>query len=94
MFDRDANLRRQLRELNIKYLHYMAPIQNIPSILANGILSYNNAGGLNHLDLANRSVQRQRRDFHDYVPLYFYTSLSILLCSMCGHKVAEGDHLF
>ena len=72
-----------LKKFGIYYLRYMAPIDNVPSILATGILSYNLIlrMHLNHRDIADDRVQEIRksiipltkRSIHDYVPLYFGT---------------------
>lgn len=72
-----------LKKFGIRYLHYMAPIDNVPSILDTGILSYNLILRMQvkHRDIADVRVQEIRksiipltkRSIHDYVPLYFGT---------------------
>jgi len=65
--------RRELREL-----HYITPISNVPSILALGILSHNRAAGVFHRTVAMSEIQGRRarkavpggRRLHDYVNLY------------------------
>lgn len=55
------------------------PIENISSILVNGILSYNNAKKVNHNSVAMQEVQNIRENIrvpngmslHDYANLYF-----------------------
>ncbi|MFC1937065.1 DarT ssDNA thymidine ADP-ribosyltransferase family protein [Chloroflexota bacterium] len=72
-------LRLQLDEYKVAYLHYMTPFGNCQSIFDLGILSFNHAKRIQHIHLANPSVQRQRnkmipgseKPLHDYVPLYF-----------------------
>ncbi len=74
-------LRLQLSEYEVEHLHYMIPVENCQSILDNGILSFNRAEEIEHINLASSSVQRQRdkividfdKHIHDYVPLYFAT---------------------
>ena len=43
-------------------LHYLTPISNLTSIMANGILSHNNAVGLNHESLADEDIQNRRQN--------------------------------
>ncbi len=64
---------------DVKELHYIAPIANVPSILEHGILSNRRAGQLHHRSIAMQEVQGRRKDkripggrpLHDYVNLYF-----------------------
>jgi len=60
-------------------LHNIMPISNIPSVLAHGILSHEQAAGLQHADVSMTDVQ-DRRDkvqvpgglrLHQYANLYF-----------------------
>lgn len=63
----------------LEELHYITHISNVPSILANGILSYNKAKDVNHESCASSDVQKRRmevvvpggRPLHDYANLYF-----------------------
>ncbi len=65
---------------DVKELHYIAPIQNIPSILQHGLLSHNRAQKLPHKSVAMSEVQARRKSIkvpgglylHDYVNLYFH----------------------
>jgi hypothetical protein len=61
-------------------LHCIMPIANLPSVLANGILSYERAARLQHASVALQPVQ-DRRDqtrvpqglrLHQYANLYFH----------------------
>ena len=60
-------------------LHYITPILNVPSILDNGILSFNKTKDINHESCASPDVQGRRmrvivpggRPLHDYANLYF-----------------------
>jgi hypothetical protein len=60
-------------------LQYITPIENIPSILANGILSHALAAGLPHRSVAMKEMQDRRskvmvpgteRKLHEYANLY------------------------
>lgn len=59
-------------------LHYITPISNLPSILANGVLSHTEAAKLDHASIAKQEVQdiRARKvvpggmKLHDYANLY------------------------
>jgi hypothetical protein len=64
---------------DIPELHYITPIENVPSIWEHGILSNRRAARLAHASLAMEEVQDRRRDkkipgarpLHNYVNLYF-----------------------
>lgn len=63
----------------IDELHYITPINNIPSILEHGILSHNEAQKLEHVDISMNEIQERRANkkvpnglnLHDYANLYF-----------------------
>lgn len=64
---------------DIKELHYITPIANVPSIIEYGILSNRRASRLRHRSVAMPEIQERRRDkripnarpLHEYVNLYF-----------------------
>ncbi len=64
---------------DVSELHYITPIENVPSILAHGILSHRRVAHLPHVSVAMAEVQDRRRDkqipgarpLHEYVNLYF-----------------------
>jgi ssDNA thymidine ADP-ribosyltransferase, DarT len=64
---------------DVKELHYITPIANIPSILRYGILCKNRASSLNPVSIAMQAVQLRRANkgvpgglqIHAYVNLYF-----------------------
>ncbi len=64
---------------DITELHYIAPIDNVPSILEHGILSNQRASPLPHRSVAMQEIQERRQDkripnarpLHEYVNLYF-----------------------
>lgn len=63
---------------DLEELHYITPINNIPSILQHGILSHKRADRMDHETVALQEVQDRRKDkrlptgkwLHDYVNLY------------------------
>lgn len=86
IFRDPPNKKEDWDEGKVKHLHYMAHIENIPSILSRGILCYNKAKKINHIDFASSNthlrVQKKRspqvigprgETLHDYVPLHFST---------------------
>lgn len=64
---------------DITELHYIAPIENVPSIMEHGILSNRRAARLPHRSVAMQEIQERRQDkripnarpLHEYVNLYF-----------------------
>lgn len=78
----NGDIEKQLNKYGIDHLHYMAPMENVPSILDHGILSNNRAKHIDHKDFSAQDVQLQRkfiisgtfRTPHNYVPLYFATN--------------------
>ena len=74
-----------LREVGVTEAFYLAPLDNLDSILTNGLLPQTevNRRGLAHSDISEHTVQvrRDQRDLrsggisshglHDFVPLYF-----------------------
>lgn len=64
---------------NLKELHYICPIENVPSIMKHGILSHSQASRVRHRSVADQDVQDLRAGkgvpggflLHDYVNLYF-----------------------
>lgn len=83
-----------LDQYHIDHLHYIAPMANIPSIFARGILSYNRAQNLKHVNVSMWQVQERRdrimpgtsRPIHDYVPLYFATHTPTQRVETCKTK--------
>jgi len=63
----------------ITELYYIAPIENVPSIMQRGILSHKLAKEIAHNDVAMQDIQERRqnkqipgaRKLHEYVNLYF-----------------------
>ena len=71
--------RRTMNREDVKELHYITPIENLPSILEKGILSHKLAGKVPHHSVALDVIQERRKNkiiprgmpLHDYVNLYF-----------------------
>lgn len=72
----------KLKELGIDYLYYISDLDNVPSILKEGILSRNQIKNLtiNFTDISVTSVQKKRKsymksnygkDIHDFACLFF-----------------------
>ena len=68
------------QEYSIEYLYHMTYINNLTSIITNGLLSHNEAyrRGLIEVDISDPDVQDRRANrkideipLHEYVPLYF-----------------------
>jgi hypothetical protein len=68
-----------MERTELEELHYIAPIANVPSILASGIRSHNAMKRTPHVTIAMAKIQERRakvkvpggRPLHDYVNLYF-----------------------
>lgn len=64
---------------DITELHYIAPIENVASIMESGILSNRRAARLTHRSVAMQEIQERRQDkripnarsLHEYVNMYF-----------------------
>ena len=64
---------------DITELHFIAPINNVPSITQFGILSHKLSGQIDHYSVAMPEIQERRknkqipgaRTLHDYANLYF-----------------------
>ncbi len=75
MLNRNSDWIEAFSDLQIEEVYYLAPLDNLDSILTNGILAQNEVTrrGLSHLDISEPSVQQRRelRGLHDSVPFYF-----------------------
>lgn len=62
----------------LEELHYITPLENVPSIMQTGILSYSRARKMDHQSVAMQQIQRIRegltipggRKLHEYANLY------------------------
>ena len=88
-----------LRRFGIDYLYYVTLVDNVPSILAGGILSYNKVKKVPHLSMANQGVQDLRdriipginKPLHDFVPLFFATHTPMQYKLVFGNKYSGGE---
>lgn len=69
-----------MNKSDVEELHFIAYIDNIPSIMIRGILSHNKSRRLNYRDISEVGVQERRakkkipgtnKSLHDYANLYF-----------------------
>lgn len=68
-----------MNRADVSELHYITPIENVPSILEHGILANRQAARLTHTSVAMEEVQDRRRNkqipgarpLHEYANLYF-----------------------
>jgi len=68
-----------LNREDLAELHYITPIENVPSIMASGILSNKLTKKIGHKSCASQDIQERRakvilpngKPLHDYVNLYF-----------------------
>ena len=80
-----------------KELHYITPIENVPSILEYGILSNHGASEIPHKSVANEGVNSRREDvvipggssLHKYVNLYFNARNPMMYTLKCNSDVSE-----
>jgi HD superfamily phosphodiesterase len=80
-----------------KFFHHFTHLENIESIITNGLLSTNEKEekGIKHVDLANENIQQRRHEMevpcepkgtiHDYVPFYF-TGRNPMLLGVLNRK--------
>lgn len=74
-----------------RYVYHMTHLENLESILQNGLLSTNEKTrlGIKHRNIANQSIQNRRTamsvpcgpqgTIHDYIPFYFSPREPMLL---------------
>jgi hypothetical protein len=84
---------------DLKELHYITTIRNVPSIMSNGILSHKRAKKVNHNSVAMEVIQERRekktvpggRPLHEYVNLYINSRNKMLYRVICEGKVRHAD---
>ncbi len=84
---------------DLKELHYITTISNVPSIMSNGILSHKRAKKINHNSVAMEVIQERRkkkvvpggRPLHDYVNLYVNSRNKMLYKVLGEGKVHHTD---
>ncbi|MBV1915633.1 MAG: DUF4433 domain-containing protein [Pseudomonadales bacterium] len=74
-----------IKDLNVKSIDHMTHIDNLDSIIKNGLLPHNNPYkqiGINGPDICKRKIKVEpihNRDIEQYVPLYFNSRNEMLL---------------
>lgn len=86
----------KLQESDFVELNFISPIENVSSILKNGLLSHNMMKKLSipHVSVASEDVQERRvnivipggRQLHDYVNIYFNARNPMLYVLLPRHK--------
>ncbi|WP_286859407.1 MULTISPECIES: DUF4433 domain-containing protein [Sphingobacterium] len=92
-----------------KYFYHFTHIDNLESILKNGLICTNQkqALGIAHYNIANKSIQTRRSTMeiicedeksygyvHDYVPFYFSTRTPMLLSLINQKKVDQPEIIY
>jgi len=89
-----------------RYFYHFTHIENLESILNNGLLSTNkkNSLGLEHKNIANESIQHRRHEMdvacspygkvHDYVPFYLTTTNPMLLSLVNNKNIDQPLMIF
>ena len=84
-----------------RFMYQFTHLQNLPTILQHGLLSYNEkaARGIGHISIAEESIQARRARMtvpcgpggviHDYVPFYFCSRSSMLLAVVNAKNVDQ-----
>lgn len=83
-----------MRAEELDELHYITPVENIPSILRRGIVSHRKAAALSHLSVADSDIQDRRvgrrvpngLPLHDYVNLYIHARNPMLFKRLSQHR--------
>lgn len=78
--EQTQSLSLALQRYGVKALWYVVHINNLLSILKNGILCRNEVlrRNLKFKDISYLSVQKRRTEFHNYVPLFFADNTPML----------------
>jgi ssDNA thymidine ADP-ribosyltransferase, DarT len=93
-----------MERAQLESLYYITPIENLPSILAHGIVSNHRAAQFAHQSIAMQVIQDRREDksvpgglpLHDYVNLYFNPRNKMMSrvrgqhCSLCVLRVSPA----
>jgi uncharacterized protein YwgA/O-acetyl-ADP-ribose deacetylase (regulator of RNase III) len=83
-----------MKREDLEELHYIAPIENVPSILEHGILSHRRVAKLTHHSTAMDEIQKRRakvtvpggRSLHEYVNLYICARNPMMYKRQAGHR--------
>lgn len=92
-----------------KYFYHFTHLDNLESIILNGLLCTNkkNELGIGHYNIANHSIQQRRAQMevicedgqhygcvHDYVPFYFSTRTPMLLSLINQKKIDQPEIIY
>ena len=72
----------------LKNFYHLTDINNLDTILQDGILSREriiNNYSYDFIDLSNKDIQRKRKDLHSYVPLFFADNTPLLYRILTNH---------
>ena len=83
-----------MKRSDLHELHYITPIQNVPSIMDHGILCHQKAKQLNHASVAMQEIQEIRakrvipggKPIHSYVNLYLCARNPMMYKRAAQHK--------
>ena len=87
-----------------RYIFYFTDIENLDSIIKNGLLCTNvkNEKGILHKNIANMTIQERRANMdvpvgprgkvHDYVPFYF-SSMNPMLLTLLNQKNVDQQYI-
>lgn len=83
-----------MKRSEINELHYIAPIENVPSILVNGVVCNTRAKTIPHVSIAMEEVQERRahrrvpggHPLHSYANLYFTARNPMLYRRRANHR--------
>ncbi len=93
-----------MKREDLEELHYLTAVENVPSIIRNGILSHRRAGKVRHVSVAMAEVQEKRArkvvpgglPLHEYVNLYLHARnpmlyyLSSRYTDLCVLRIAPA----
>ena len=82
-----------MRREELEELHYITPIENLPSIAEHGVLSHNRVARITHRSVALTEIQKRRakvtvpggRPLHEYANLYICARNPMMYVRRSGH---------
>lgn len=88
-----------MRREDLRELHYITHIDNVPSIWHRDILSHNRAQKIQHVSVADEKIQDLRKKvvvprgkrLHDYVNLYFHARNPMMYEIRFRYKIRHED---
>lgn len=84
-----------MRRDELDELHYITPIENLPSIMTHGVLSHRKAAAVTHRSVAMTHIQQRRaavvvpggRRLHEYVNLYICARNPMMFVRKRQHRI-------